>query len=364
MSTDQIPDQPDVVFDPILPPNREPFCLALPIRLLKSLQQACGPNPATLQQLAREREFSESLAQDDRQVGQRHYFGAEEDQPIPYGYFARSHWCAPGARRGVSGIDMDLFLSLNPQLNRHRVERSLGIADDRIEKFSEIARGYLGWLLTSPIFLAEHDQLLTAYRSEILEWELPQLSRPLVSRKPAENLVPITAEQNRFCEAFDAFFKRWRLRTLAAPGLPVPLTPQIPVPSTSLALGPQNEVGCLFFIPDTFPTLSRDLLRELLEDALRQNSGLPDHLQGWSELIDKGNSSKSEIARFARLFEIQHYLRIVRQRLPKIQQGVLERCLAELCAVSEAAIHADVVDLTKKLGRGWQDRGFGIGSVS
>lgn len=67
--------------------------------------------------------------------------------------------------------DLDLILSIYPPLNRNRIERSLGLADDRVEKLSEIARGYSGWLLTSPTFLDECDQLLPEYRGEILVWE-------------------------------------------------------------------------------------------------------------------------------------------------------------------------------------------------
>jgi hypothetical protein len=148
------------------------------------------------------------------------------------------------------------------------------LVEGRGRRFRGPARGYCGWLLTNPLFLAEHDQLLGRWADEVFDHWLPPLAGSL-PRGPSDAAPPDMAAD------FAAFHARWRLAGLAAPYLPLPLAPQVP------ALGrrdPGPTGGVTIFLPDTFPVPSRDELRDAIEDALRGASARPTWPSGtpWS----------------------------------------------------------------------------------
>ena len=165
-----------------------------------------------------------------------------------------------------------------------------------------------------------------------------------------------------YVERLQAFCLRWRLSSLAAPNLPVPLQPQMPAPSLLSVTGQMNAVGATYYLPDTFPLPSREELRSMMEESLR-GADTPDHLASWMSLVRGENRAKNQIVRFGRLFEIQHYARILQERQPAIMHrrlGALERAFATFFDVSIDAIHLDLQVVRQRLGDQWILRGNNV----
>jgi hypothetical protein len=187
----------------------------------------------------------------------------------------------------------------------------------RTERFATTARGYAGWLLTNRAFLAEHDGILQAWQADIDKFHIPVMGLVVTD----VSLVPGASSQldtpmAKFARAFELFFIRWRLEGLPAPFLPSPLRPQMPVAILAAVLGHMRDGGRTFYMPDTFPVPTRDELRDLMEDALRGPS-TPEHLAEWIANVRASNSAKNAVQRYARLFELQHYIRVLYQRHAK-----------------------------------------------
>jgi hypothetical protein len=63
---------------------------------------------------------------------------------------------------------------------------------------------------------------------------------------------------------------------------------------------------------------------------------------------------------FARRFEIQHYWRLLRQRHTSALEGNtsrIETALSEFFGISEQSIHADLIEIRRRLGTEWLERG-------
>ena len=238
-------------------------------------------------------------------------------------------------------------------MNPEQVGDALGGARKTSRWTWTVARGYAGWLLTCPTFVQEHDQLFKVWADEVRKWGIPELG-PVV---PPGEALPGTericdGRLPQFVAAFEAFFVRWRLSGLAAPYLPNPMRPlflgQLPVS----ILGQLLATRGLFFVPDTFPIPSRDEFRGLLEDALRHGQGL-EHLNEWVKIVQQHNLAKNSIPRFARLFEIQHYERIMRERHPAAPVGrraQFEAAVACFLETSYQTVRRDFQFIHRRLG--------------
>ena len=256
-----------------------------------------------------------------------------------------------------AGIDAKFIKELGWDLNQAQVLFRLSVADKRSAWAHEVAKGFTGWLMTTPQFLTEQDELVRLHRKSIAKWGMPSLGRAVMRVTERAKKASVPRGLRAFCNSCEAFLLRWRLSELAAPDLPVPLQPMTPVPAPIFAMGPMNTVGGIFYFPDTFPIPSRDVLRGVLDDALRNHP--PEHLASWTALIARGNSAKNQIARFGRLFEIQHYCRILQERhriALHRNLGKLEGALADYFGVSAKAIRADFQFLRKRLGPDWMER--------
>jgi hypothetical protein len=243
--------------------------------------------------------------------------------------------------------------SLGWQQNVAQIEHALKVGESRARPFAEAAKGYLGWLVLNPAFLAEQDQLIAKWRKVIGTLGVPQLGKATTGKPPAELRARGKARPRSYFDEFDHFYLRWRLCGMAARDVPVPLTPQTPVPAPILALGPMNMVGGLFYFPDVYPIPSRDTLRGLLEDSLRRG-GNKDHLAEWIAIVSGNNPAKNQIARYARLFEIQHYLRILFERYAEQLKGHidgLESALADFFGCSSATIHREISFIRNRQGQ-------------
>jgi hypothetical protein len=226
----------------------------------------------------------------------------------------------------------------------------------RSERFAKVTRGYAGWLMTNRQFLAEHDELLAAWAQMIRKWGLDRLGILLPHGISLPGNDPTADPQwPGYGAAFEAFFLRWRLQGLAAPRLPVPLQPLMAGVFPASILPQVMRAAGVFCIPDTYPIPSRDELRGMLEDSLH-GSGRPEHLVEWMTIIAGHNAAKKPIPRYARLFEVQHYWRVLHQRHPEAlrRKGeVVKRAIASFLGTSEGAIHSDLLVIRNKLGADW-----------
>jgi hypothetical protein len=75
------------------------------------------------------------------------------------------------------------------------------------------------------------------------------------------------------------------------------------------------------FMPTIFPLPGRKMLREMLEDAIR-NQPAPTHLREWIDLVSSDSQAKKTLDRYGRLFVLQHFWRVLYSR----HAGALDRC--------------------------------------
>lgn len=242
------------------------------------------------------------------------------------------------------------------QWNESQLELLLKTTNNRLDRFTEVARGYVGWLMLNPKFRVEHLELFQTWREEVSRYGIPQ--QELVVEKGTalpKGCKKAGGRTTDYARAFEEFFIRWRLASLASPFLPSPLQPQLPVANV---LGHMRLAGSVSYLPDTFPIPSREELRDILEDgADRQHA--PEHLQDWQTLVCSSNTSKKAIARYARLFELHHFWRVLYQRHAKAlhrRTGKLEEVFASFLRTSPDSIHKDLGLLTGNLGDQWVSR--------
>lgn len=233
-------------------------------------------------------------------------------------------------------------------------------AEHRLAGLAQTARGYLGWLLLNPLFLDEHDELVSSCEHVIVRHGVAEFGLP--TPPPGFEDLP-TAAQAEFRaadERFGEFFCRWRLQGLAAPYLPIPLQPLFASRLPAVALHRHLQTGGLFVVPDTFPVPSRGEFREMLDDTLHGSP--PAHLADWMKTIAAGNTGKQTIARYGRLFEFQHYWRVLHHRHRKTfrrRGAVLKDALAAFMQVQVKTIDRDLHEIRKCLGKSWIERGTG-----
>lgn len=245
-------------------------------------------------------------------------------------------------------------------ITQAELDRQLQLAEERSGGTVRNVRGYLGWLLLNPRFLDEHDSLLQIHQNVISRWGTDAFGLP----SPPPGFDRETTEwQAAFREAdvgFTAFFCRWRLRGLAAPFLPVPLQPLMAGQMPEVVLQRHLQTGGLIVVPDTFPVPSRDEFRRMLDDALHRSP--PEHLADWMMIIASDNTAKQAISRFARLFELQHYWRVLHHRHPSAfrrKTTVLKQIFASYFETGEQSIHQDLIEIRRRLGDDWIERGAG-----
>jgi hypothetical protein len=247
-------------------------------------------------------------------------------------------------------------MGISPDVGRHSMQAFCG---GHFARLNRNARGYLGWLLTNCQFLDEHDALIKSHTTVIRRWGLRLAGKDLPS-----NLFPDVANPtndtawNLFDNRCREFLLRWRITELAGPYLPSAMQILTAGFIPQLQLNRLNESGGLLFIPDISPIPSRDELREILEDSLHPREP-PDHLSEWFEIIRAKNPAKNRLGRFSRVFELQHYCRIMQDRHGAALVGNLGRwevAMASYLEVSDETIHQDMILIRSRLGGHWMIR--------
>ena len=251
-------------------------------------------------------------------------------------------------------------IGMDPLAARH----SLRTYSERdAEPLRRFRQGYIGWLISNRQFLDEHDALLAAHAQVVrrLGTDCVGFIRPsgtiLSDTEPAPD--PRLAEFNPACEAF---LTHWRLLSLPGPYLPIPLQPLMAGNFPQTVVSQLTRAGGVFFLPDTMPIPSRDQLRGMLDDTLHRGER-PEHLGEWLEITRAGNNARNQLDRFGRLFEVQHYWRILHDRHPAALEGNigwLEVALGEFFRLSDQTIHSDLIEIRRRLGDAWMDRTWPI----
>lgn len=209
--------------------------------------------------------------------------------------------------------------------------------------------------MTNRAFREEHHQIFQDWADEVARHGIPNMG-PVVRDAQAIPAVQLAEEKTgRFLQDFEQFFIRWRLEGMPAPLVPQPMGVHLPVTDLRPVLGHMRQGGTTFYIPDICPVPSRDELRKILEEALRQPNA-PDYLAEWFEIVHSDNVAKNQILRFARIFELQHYLRALYARhgaTLKRKKSALVLALSEYLGVSDDTIERDLKFIADRLGPDW-----------
>lgn len=255
-----------------------------------------------------------------------------------------------------SSLEIDPALGASLRWTAEQIEIVNTTGRARADRFANTARGYAGWLLTNRDFLAEQHSVLAEWKVEVAEFHIPRTGAVVTDHSlVAGASSPRDSRLCKFARAFEEFFVHWRLEGLPAPFLPSPLRPQMPVAILASVLGHMRDGGQTFYMPDTFPVPTRDELRDLMEDALR-GPGTPDHLAEWIANVQAGNSAKNAVSRYARVFELQHYVRVLYQRHKEAlhrRKSSVNQAFAAFFQFSVDTIERDLAFVADRLGEDW-----------
>jgi hypothetical protein len=247
----------------------------------------------------------------------------------------------------------DYAASLGKSVEEFRLE--LAVGDGRFQWMVRVRRAYAGWLMSNREFLAEHRDLFERRSDEVARNGVPQMGPVVLNASTIPEKSVAEPGTGDFLTDFERFFMRWRLDSMPAPFVPNPLAVRIPVLDLRPILGHMREAGMSFYFPDIYPVPSRDELRQMIEDALRGGES-PEHLAEWIEIVRADTTPRNQLDRFARVFEVQHYLRALYGRHSNglhRKKSALMRALSEFLRVSEDTIEGDLQFLERRLGKGW-----------
>lgn len=231
----------------------------------------------------------------------------------------------------------------------------LALAGQRLDWTSDVRRAYCGWLMTNHTFIDEHRQVFEERQEEVAQHGVPIMGPVTHNARATPGVQLADARMKRFLRAFEDFFVRWRLEGMPAPFVPQPIGIHLPVTDLRPVLGHMKHGGTTFYIPDLFPIPSHDKFREMLEDALRKRSS-PDHLAGWFDIVQSDNRARNQIPRYARIFELQHYMRALHGRHAEAlrrKKSALITAFSEFFDVSNDTIERDLQLIAGQLGRDW-----------
>ena len=231
-------------------------------------------------------------------------------------------------------------------------------ATNRLNQATRGMRSYLGWLMTNPVFLQEMQALWPHLERHCGPGSMPIPIRRVEARPSGAIEGEVRPDIEDDYRQLTDFCARWRLTELAGPMLPLPASIQMPAPPI-----PQNDsslpghASAKILIPDTMPIPGEKELRRMMEEVIRQNPA--DHLAEWFKIVRAQNSARSQLDRYARIFEVQHYWRLLQSRHAQAlrrSRGRLIDAFSEHFEVSDAAIDRDLKFIEKRLGPSWWER--------
>ncbi len=273
------------------------------------------------------------------------------------GFWRQQPICFQLLRPGNALTDDFLVKGMAELLDKtgHEARATLATAGQRLDWTHEVLRGYCGWLMTNRDFLDEHQKILDTWQDEVAESGIPAMGPVVRDAKAVPRVQRAEGKMGAFLGDFEEFFIRWRLDAMPAPFVPQPMGVHLPVVDLRPVLGHMRRGGTTFYLPDICSVPSRDKLRDILEEALRNRSA-PDYLAEWFDVVHSHNVAKNQIPRYARIFEIQHDLRALYARHASAlrrKKSALTTALAGFFDVSDDAIERDLRLIASRLGRDW-----------
>lgn len=262
--------------------------------------------------------------------------------------------------RPDNDLTFDFFVQNMVQMQwcktEHEARAILDLLGQRLDWASDVRKAYCGWLMTNTAFLDEHARIFETWLDQVTQSGVPNMGPVVRDALAVPGSQLAEGEVKQFIREFEGFFIRWRLDDMPAPFLPNPMGPHLPVMDLSPVLGHMRSGGTIFYLPDIFPVPSRDKVREMLEEALRDLNG-PEHLAEWFNIVHSDNVAKNQIPRYARVFEVQHYTRAVYARHATALQrkkSALIIALAAYLGVSDDTVERDLSLIADRLGADWR----------
>ncbi len=166
------------------------------------------------------------------------------------------------------------------------------------ERIRAMQEGYLGWLITTPEFVHERNQICNKWRTMIEA----QCCFPRVPMSFFGDASRIEPEYRDMFNAWQTFHQRWSIDGLLTWRLPLPMRPQFEKPS--LYFPPSiGGSGITVFAPWWMLRSKEFTIAELFEH--REEVGLPRHLSDWF-----AHSRKWGPTRFAIMFKLYVFLEL------------------------------------------------------
>ena len=255
------------------------------------------------------------------------------------------HWA--GTTNLEIGADLLKEMGWEKQFNENQINQALQACENVADRFRIQRRAYAGWLMTSPMFIAEQEQFCKRWQGMILTHGFP--ASIIANALPQIDGVSVASGAvKQFLAAAELFYRRWQLAGMSAPGLPIPHAPQLP---TQLQPAHAHDAMYSFSLPRTLPVPTGETLQLWIDDAFGSHD-LP-HLADWMKLIRRANTGKQSIGRYARLFLLQHYWHILHHRHPKAchrRKTQLIPKFADYLQVSDETLRADLRLMSSRRG--------------
>ena len=129
---------------------------------------------------------------------------------------------------------------------------------------------------------------------------------------PAGDSADLAADDHERVHLWRAFYRRWQLFRLVAPGLPDPPGPLYADPGVHPTPEHLRDQMVTIRIPRHHPLPDEEELRRRLAESVERREDA--HLGDWKRLSAAGNTGKGGLQRYTRLFALQHYWRVLHQR--------------------------------------------------
>ncbi|MCA9091284.1 MAG: hypothetical protein KDA90_21930 [Planctomycetaceae bacterium] len=220
--------------------------------------------------------------------------------------------------------------------NRSEMEQ-LPIAralEERLSRIDDHIRAYVGWLVTNLNFKTEHEQLCEEFREELAMQGFP-------TRRQITSVCE--SKRSLFHQRCWDHYEHWILDGVAAPGMPIPVSPHFPN-----LLQADSETGVLnHTIPDYFPISGNSWFLDMLDETRLTSQRMP-QLAGWLDIIRKEDAQANKLAGYRRRLLLVIYWRGLMSAFPECfvrSKKKLSAVFAEFLKVSEDTIKNDLKQL-------------------
>lgn len=233
-----------------------------------------------------------------------------------------------------------------------QIDRALDEASDTLGRVHHQHRAYAGWLMSNPEFVNEQHAYLTAWAPQVQAMGIPIMGPVLQVLPSLPNVKVASGKSADFLEATAAFMRRWRLLGLPAPGLPQSLGWQQPA---SILPGHSADQFTIVAKPKHMPAPPNDALMQVLDDDARPSAD-EQHLHEWLHFVAKSNTGKQVFNRYARVFELQHFWRMLHGRHAKActhRTGDLTAVFAKFMDCKSETLRQDLRLIRQRLGQNW-----------